>query len=140
MPTLEESLKPTPAEVFAATRDAVEALREAPAEEFEAAIENGIATILDTLPRVSLEQLLTVNLPSDIVRSQLGEGVAEVDFFMFSPAFEPEYVREELPTWYDPENPDPYTLARRNGGAGIEGNLSIGIVRPSLKCSAICLK
>ena len=93
------------------------------------AISNAIARITDTLPKVSLEAALNLQLPADLTSfMQFNSGAG---LFAFSPRFEPGYALPGytgLISFPDPEpnNPGPYTLARRNGGVAAVGHFVFG--------------
>ncbi|MBS0658732.1 MAG: choice-of-anchor D domain-containing protein [Verrucomicrobia bacterium] len=76
------------------------------------------------MPRVQLVSNLTVNLnrPEFASFFQAGSGAA-VRLFAYSPGFEPNAA---VPVGIDPLNPDPQTLARRQGGAGLAGSFLFG--------------
>lgn len=80
--------------------------------------------LFDALPRVELTADVSVNLANeglgDFIRP--GSGAA-LKLFAFSPGFDPD---APVPGGGDPLNPDPYTLARRMGGAGFKGSLQFG--------------
>lgn len=94
-----------------------------------AAVNEALARITDTLPKVSLESALNLQLPeglSSVLQFNSGAG-----FYAFSPRFEPGYALpgyagEILYPDPDPNNPGPYTLARRNGGVVAVGHFTFG--------------
>ncbi|RME91730.1 MAG: choice-of-anchor D domain-containing protein, partial [Verrucomicrobia bacterium] len=95
----------------------------------QTALANAIARITDTLPKVSLEADLNLQVPPELsgfMQFNSGAGL-----FAYSPRFEPGYA---LPGYTgeirfpdpDPNNPGPYTLARRNGGLVAIGSFTFG--------------
>lgn len=76
------------------------------------------------MPRVELVSNVTVNLnrPEFASFLQPGSG-ASVRLFAYSPGFDPTAA---VPFGVDPLNPDPQTLARRQGGAGLAGSFLFG--------------
>lgn len=97
--------------------------------EQQAALQDAIARITDTLPKASLAASLNLDLPpemSEFLRFNSGAG-----FFAFSPRFEPGYARPGYTNAIlfpdpDPNQPGPYTLARRNGGMVAIGDFTFG--------------
>lgn len=76
------------------------------------------------MPRVELVSNVTLNLNRPELANffQPGSGTA-IRLFAYSPGFDPAAA---VPPGGDPLNPDPQTLARRQGGAGIAGSMLFG--------------
>jgi photosystem II stability/assembly factor-like uncharacterized protein len=114
-----------------AALDAIEAAAQPGASEAQRnlALSNAMARLTDTLPKVSVEAALALQLPAELsgfMRFNTGAG-----FHGFSPRFEPGYALPGYtgPVVYpdpDPANPGPYTLARRHGGLIAAGHFIFG--------------
>ncbi|BET66413.1 hypothetical protein ASA1KI_13310 [Opitutales bacterium ASA1] len=116
-----EAILPTQAEVFAAALVNLEGKSGAALDE---ALEESIAMVVDTLPRVSLDAVFDFDLPDEVANLVRGTAGASFRLFGYSPGFDPEFT----PTFagFDPLNPDPFTLARRRGGVGFQGAMQFG--------------
>lgn len=95
----------------------------------QAAINDAITRITDTLPKASVSAQLNLQVPTNLtsfLKFKQGAG-----FFAFSPRFDPGYALpgSTNPVIFpdpDPNNPGPYTLARRNGGMAAVGSFEFG--------------
>lgn len=90
-----------------------------------------VAELLDTLPRTSFETKVAVDFPPELQQFLGASGNAQLNLYGFSFGFEPNYDPRgntnsfPLPiSTFDPVNPDPYTVARRQGGVGLAGQLN----------------
>ncbi|MGL5019343.1 MAG: hypothetical protein ACRDBP_14505, partial [Luteolibacter sp.] len=83
-------------------------------------IEQIQASLVSTLPRLSLEAGGAVQIPeqfSNVLRSS-----TNLDFFAFSPYHDPDF---------ETANFSPYAVARRRGGLGIKGAFDFGFFPPT---------
>jgi photosystem II stability/assembly factor-like uncharacterized protein len=86
--------------------------------------------LLDSLPRVSLETNVGLLVPAELESFLSLSGSADLRLFAFSFGFDPLYnplLDEFYPlnkASFSEASPDPYTVARRQGGAGITGALN----------------